>query len=488
METAELLTRISLPKKFSSNRFVIAEKFKDETNRYLTFLEDYNDFVLDNEKNEKVLSAREEIITTAHSVVEKLDRIFYYYERADFKIVQETMDSLMNQLKDDLFTGVLSDRVMVNYNGKLCFTGFRTTRGQKFYRIRAVDSKSKYIEENTAELFHIPLSKRAYSNNERFSLAGFPGLYLSTMLPLAWQECGYPKQYYYSQYEYVFEKDFNTKKIDCSKELNLLMFYSPIEMREWGEFVKHTNFESIIKRYLKSYPLILACSFVNQSGKVPYKQEYIVPQLLMQWIQRNNSTVQGIEYFSCVDMQTQSRKWCAYNIAIPALPPFDECGYSIRLKKKFRWTKPCYYKLPIFEAEQTEKDRKFLYDVAETINNVMRSHMIAEKYVVALCTMQNIVGCLMSTMEKQGITDVQLVLQILDALSQNISYIEQQQLIQNIEEKIKNETYPMTNAEIIRVSNAFEKAYFLVVSKTAQSISVENIIEEYRKSCWNLHV
>lgn len=51
---------------------------------------------------------------------------------------------------------------------------------------------SSYLYKTGANLFHIPLSKRACSNNERFSLVGFPSLYLSTMLPLAWQECGYP--------------------------------------------------------------------------------------------------------------------------------------------------------------------------------------------------------------------------------------------------------------------------------------------------------
>ncbi len=50
--------------------------------------------------------------------------------------------------------------------------------------------------------FYIPLSKKAFVNNERFSLAGFPSLYLSSMLLLAWQECGYPKKYYYSEYQY----------------------------------------------------------------------------------------------------------------------------------------------------------------------------------------------------------------------------------------------------------------------------------------------
>jgi hypothetical protein len=33
--------------------------------------------------------------------------------------------------------------------------------------------------------------------------------------------------------------------------------------------------------YVKQYPLVLACGFVNHSGRVSYKQEYIIPQMLM---------------------------------------------------------------------------------------------------------------------------------------------------------------------------------------------------------------
>ena len=77
------------------------------------------------------------------------------------------------------------------------YTKFRLRSGELFYRVRSVEGTRKDIESNPDELFHIPLSKKALTNNERFSLAGFPSLYLATMLPLAWQESGYPQRYYY---------------------------------------------------------------------------------------------------------------------------------------------------------------------------------------------------------------------------------------------------------------------------------------------------
>lgn len=46
--------------------------------------------------------------------------------------------------------------------------------------------------------------------------------------------------------------------------------------------------------------------------------------MLMQWVQRNSSKVQGIEYFTGADISMRTSEWCAYNIVIPAMPPYDD--------------------------------------------------------------------------------------------------------------------------------------------------------------------
>lgn len=100
--------------------------------------------------------------------------------------------------------------------------------------------KTSDIQNNPDELFHIPLTKKAFTSNERFSLAGFPSLYLSSMLPLAWQECGYPKKYYYSEFQY--EKlcgSIDERQIE--NELKFLALYSPDEICDWGISVNIMN-------------------------------------------------------------------------------------------------------------------------------------------------------------------------------------------------------------------------------------------------------
>lgn len=84
------------------------------------------------------------------------------------------------------------------------------------------------------------------------------------MLPLAWQECGYPQRYYYSEYQ--FEKSYDTtfenRLVD--KELRFLSLYSPDEICFWGTAVKHNQFNlwlEVVTRYLFSkYAVSITCA------------------------------------------------------------------------------------------------------------------------------------------------------------------------------------------------------------------------------------
>ena len=110
------------------------------------------------------------------------------------------------------------------------------------------------------------------------------------------------------------------------------------------------------------YPLVMACAFVNHSGKGAYKQEYIIPQMLMQWVQRNIDSVQGISYFTCVDMKMMPSEYCAYDIVIPALAPYDDKKYSQKLRDEFTWTKPRYFEIPLLDTNANKEDRHIIYD------------------------------------------------------------------------------------------------------------------------------
>ena len=68
-----------------------------------------------------------------------------------------------------------------------------------YFRIRKVDEKQKQFERN--EVFHIPLNKNHLIGTERYSMPGYPCLYLATQIELCWYECGQPKQFYISKFD-----------------------------------------------------------------------------------------------------------------------------------------------------------------------------------------------------------------------------------------------------------------------------------------------
>ena len=68
---------------------------------------------------------------------------------------------------------------------------------KQYYRIRigAEDFKER------KDLFHIPMGKRSLINSYRYSIPGYPCLYLSTGVEMCWFECGMPKHFSYSAFK-----------------------------------------------------------------------------------------------------------------------------------------------------------------------------------------------------------------------------------------------------------------------------------------------
>lgn len=349
-----------LPKRHDNSNFVLFDAFVAEKD---TFFEMYENCVKEGkclEKND-IYDKLSDIKMNVEENFASIEHILRHYENGNPKKAQIEFDKLMDRLGNDLFLGTIEGyEELRDGNWQL----LRKISGKEFYRIRSVESRSEKIENNAYELFHIPSLFRQNASNLRFNLAGFPSLYLASNLPLAWQECGYPSMYYYSKY---------TCQADESRYLSL---YSPQEIQLWGIAAKYNCTEvwsDVVLRYIKMFPLILACSFVNEQGNAVFKQEYIIPQMLMQWVQRNSDKVKGITYFSCVDTTAFTSEWCGYNVALPAFLPFDDKGYSKELKNMFCWSKPTFYQVPITVSSVAEHDYKQANNVIAKIQKWIRS-------------------------------------------------------------------------------------------------------------------
>lgn len=481
----ELFRKISLPKHYHGIDFALSQKFAEEAKRFMMLLESCDGSEFRDDVRPRVLDVLLKVRSVARQNIKSIQKIINSYDLADSIAAQKQFDKLMDRISNDAFISTIDDTVIISK----WQTHFRANMCNQYYRLRAVDYPSTDISEDPDELFHIPWKKRSLVNNERFSVAGFPCLYLSTSLSLAWQECGYPAKYYYSEYMLEQSNHSSIDSSDKTRELKFLSFYLPSEINCWGTSVVYNEFDlwiEVVGRYLKVYPLVLACSFVNHGGKTPFKQEYIISQMLMQWVRRNFSRIQGISYFSCIDTSMWSYSFRGYNIAIPALEPYDNKGYSKDLRKAFCWTMPKFYTVPIADPAVYENYQKFLLEVVSDIDLTMRlplpvtlQHMLTK--------LLDICSCLLSILDKKSTQNVEHTLHILDIVRENCFQLKRDSLTNSIESLSERDfdTDLIPEEVVVNSMEAVKKVLSKFINETNGETSVIQIVSDLRLQCWN---
>ena len=101
--------------------------------------------------------------------------------------------------------------------------------------------------------------------------------------------------------------------------------------------------------YLLWYPLIAASSYIRTNKSDPFAAEYIVPQLLMQWVRmeidfpkyKKYDELIGIRYFSCASTRASEM---GFNYVFPTSgqQKSAELPYCSVLTRAFKMTKPVY--------------------------------------------------------------------------------------------------------------------------------------------------
>ena len=104
--------------------------------------------------------------------------------------------------------------------------------------------------------------------------------------------------------------------------------------------------ENVKKNYLIWYPFIAACSFIRPDKNSPFSIEYVLPQMLMQYIREEikndiyGSIQMGIRYFSCASILASE---LGFNYVFPTdyenRTDDDYCG---NLTKLFYLTEPIF--------------------------------------------------------------------------------------------------------------------------------------------------
>ena len=246
------------------------------------------------------------------------------------------------------------------------------------YRVR------KLREDNVSvnNMRHPPFSKREHIDTQRFSIPGYPCLYLGSSLYVCVKEvCNLPadisaeKKPYFSLFWWQRHQENHARLL----ELFLIPEHFDNYWKDLHQLETSQDQDAIVHRkfihsYLACWPLQLACSIPVKHRGGKFREEYIIPQLLMMWLKNQNhqgaevGRFHGICYRSTRIPASFSTKAPHFflNYAIPVMTKNCDEDYCDKLGKLFEITVP----KPVFANESEEQ----LFDLCEKRENQIKEH------------------------------------------------------------------------------------------------------------------
>ncbi|RZK33721.1 MAG: RES domain-containing protein [Hymenobacter sp.] len=207
-----------------------------------------------------------------------------------------------------------------------------------YYRLRS----ATYDVTNPQGLFHLPFELRYRVKPYRYSIAGYPSLYVASSPELALREL----------HQDTWTPDLYAARlrvVDAPiKDVRLLDLRNRIEELRSRYTQPTSDYDGQVMRFLCSWPLIMATSvptghppLADERGCLQYpgfNEEYVLPQLVLEWVynSRNRNTpykLAGIAFSSARISLRDPTFAGAFNIVVPAEQP-SRSGYcSIRIRQ-----------------------------------------------------------------------------------------------------------------------------------------------------------
>jgi hypothetical protein len=310
-----------------------------------------------------------------------------------------------------------------------------------YCRIRSGDFRIKPCDDSKSkktELFHIKDHQRGLIKSFRYSISGYPCLYLAGSYQLAWYECEMPTKFSYCEFQFQCDEENRIKLFDMSKRPRpvLEIVFTVLSNQRDNTEIRQRIFDYLLN-YILCYPLFAACSLKVISKNINYIEEYVLPQMFMQWIQENGE-YDGVIYNSSA-YTSLIRGISAKNIALPA--------------KKFRSDGLCEYltsKLLVSDigyldvSEEFEKYKVLIQQLDEYKGKIWFRIKHSEQFVdetreiIKLCET-------ISLTFNQVITgmdlDMDIILHQIESIADHVDriYNSKEQIISNFRSKVEKE-------------------------------------------------
>ena len=229
------------------------------------------------------------------------------------------------------------------------------------YRARVQDSMN--MTYDAKKMFHVPFEERGKIANGRFSLAGYPCLYLGKTILACWEEMHKPTLDNLCVAKVVLKEGISKNVINLCWHDAIDTDYSNIDEESIGAFKLR------ITRLLRRYPLIMACSSRAYRPEAPFKEEYVIPQiLLLSCI--GNEHVEGIAYTSTRrDNQISNDIELHQNFVFPA-QEISDVGYCDKLASEFRITSGLTFMEADIKSVFVSRGAVVAQDIAEGVLSI----------------------------------------------------------------------------------------------------------------------
>lgn len=277
----------------------------------------------------------------------------FFGERGNLDVIDrmEGMCNCVMKAVDMYYRGLPAnayDSVKDGLGGLLkdnAYCSFLELRGERFYRMRVEQDNwvKRTVDKNG--MFHIPFTLRGIVKTQRYSVPGFPCLYLGKHVEGCWEELGRPTLSNCLISRFEQKKGMSIKVLDMRIPDEEEWFVD----KEGGEIKPFSE----IKDMVVLFPLIIACTFKTKSQSATFKPEYIVPQLLLQYVKeygyiqnrlvkKDEREIYGVMYTSVqkpTREQDDAMQDNTYdNVVLPVIDIKD--SYCSRLRDLFEWTEP----------------------------------------------------------------------------------------------------------------------------------------------------
>ena len=279
----------------------------------------------------KLFSNYKQLLQDNKIELEKYCYIVYPYSEL-FKTVENSCKILL-QIYDSYIRGKIGYAVSLmkkHFTYEESIFNLDLQRDTTLYRARVVNDCGNTIGINS--MFHVPFENRNIITNNRFNISGYPCLYLGNSILACWEEMRKPNPDYMFISRYSLNEKVTKKVIDIrwNEHVESSLEVDDDERKGWIQF-------NII-RFLNTIPLKIACSIPVHDLEASFKEEYVIPQiLLLSCI--GNKYVDGIAYTSTRrDEQISSDISLHHNYVFP-VQKVDDRGYCTTLASNFLMTR-----------------------------------------------------------------------------------------------------------------------------------------------------